>query len=666
MNRQSVYAGQILPETTLLNIAKDSMIGHAKLAAALFGSGPIANGFAVTPTSPASLQVIVAPGELYSLQNIDSTQWSSLPADTTHQIVKQGFILDPQTLTLAAATASGQSIVYLVQAAYQDVDANAQTLPYYNSANPNQPFSGPNNNGQSQPTVRQSSVQIVAKPGIQASSPVAPAPDAGFVGLYTVTVGYGQTQITAANIQQYASAPLLPAGGLLQALQSGSISFAIDTGTTNNYAVMLTPAQTVRQEGEVIRFKAKTTNTGSSTLNDGLGAAPLVGGAHQPLQGGEIVAGGDAWAQWNASIGANGSYILLFCTGAAEQVANATQSQHAVTLGQVQNGYFPFQSNLGASVDLNAITTPGQYIQPSSTNAGSGLNYPIPNAGVLIVYSQAAVSSTTGVIQEYFVYSGAGQGQIYVRVLLNSSWTAWQQLAGLNSPTFTGTPTAPTAAVGTNTTQLATTAFTTAAIGSQKGIRQFTSSGTFTVPANVTTIYISGCGGGGGGGASYTSTPTGGGGGGGAGQSIIRAAYSVNPGSLISITVGAAGAGGTPGGATGSAGGQTIVGSLVTLAAGTGGNSSIGATGGAPAAIGYPTGTSGSDTAYGGAGGAGASGPFGGGGGGNKQNSSGAANAGITAAGYGAGGGGAGGVAASGGSGAPGGAGSPGLVIIEW
>jgi hypothetical protein len=35
--------------------------------------------------------------------------------------------------------------------------------------------------------------------------------------------------------------------------------------------------------------------------------------------------------------------------------------------------------------------------------------------------------------------------------------------ADINSPTFTGTPSAPTAAAGTNTTQLATTAFATAA-----------------------------------------------------------------------------------------------------------------------------------------------------------------------------------------------------------
>jgi len=37
--------------------------------------------------------------------------------------------------------------------------------------------------------------------------------------------------------------------------------------------------------------------------------------------------------------------------------------------------------------------------------------------------------------------------------------------ADINSPTFTGTPAAPTASAGTSTTQLATTAFVTAALG---------------------------------------------------------------------------------------------------------------------------------------------------------------------------------------------------------
>lgn len=47
--------------------------------------------------------------------------------------------------------------------------------------------------------------------------------------------------------------------------------------------------------------------------------------------------------------------------------------------------------------------------------------------------------------------------------------TALDLKANLASPTFTGTPTAPTATLGTNTTQLATTAFVTAAAGSGGG-----------------------------------------------------------------------------------------------------------------------------------------------------------------------------------------------------
>jgi hypothetical protein len=41
----------------------------------------------------------------------------------------------------------------------------------------------------------------------------------------------------------------------------------------------------------------------------------------------------------------------------------------------------------------------------------------------------------------------------------------WANVAPVASPTFTGTPAAPTATAGTNTTQLATTAFVTSAIG---------------------------------------------------------------------------------------------------------------------------------------------------------------------------------------------------------
>ncbi|OIN44501.1 hypothetical protein [Pseudomonas costantinii] len=336
MDRQTVYPGQILPETALLQMTKDAMIGSAKLAAAVLGTSTIANGFAVTPTGPASLQVVVAPGEIYALTNIDSLAFSTLPADTTHSIMKQGILLDGVTLSCPAPTTTGQSINYLIQATYQDQDTNPVLLPYYNSANPAMPFSGMGNNGQTQNTSRKGVAVIQVKAGASAASgsQATPAPDSGYVGLYAVTVANGQTIITSANITQYLGAPLLPSG-ILQSIQSGNMSFAIDTGTAGAYVGAFSPAFTARSEGQIIRLKAKTGNSGASTINDGVSTVALVGGAHAALQGGEIIANGDMWAQWNSSVG-GGSYILLFCTGAPEQVAPATQTGHAVTAGQIQ------------------------------------------------------------------------------------------------------------------------------------------------------------------------------------------------------------------------------------------------------------------------------------------------------------------------------------------
>jgi hypothetical protein len=118
-------------------------------------------------------------------------------------------------------------------------------------------------------------------------------------------------------------------------LQSGSPSFAVDTGVANAYVCAFTPALTARSESVLLRVKVKTTNTTACTINDGLGVVPLVGGAHAGLQGGEMFATGDAFICWNASVG-TGSYVLLFCTGAPEQVAPATQGQQAVNAGQIQ------------------------------------------------------------------------------------------------------------------------------------------------------------------------------------------------------------------------------------------------------------------------------------------------------------------------------------------
>jgi hypothetical protein len=132
---------------------------------------------------------------------------------------------------------------------------------------------------------------------------------------------------------------------------------AVDTGTANTYVCAFTPAITARSEQQPLRFKVKTSNTGASTFNDGLGVVALVGGAHSALQGGELVANGDAWVQWNTSVG-GGSYILLFCTGSAEQVAAATKSNHAMQLGQAT----------GRFLKITVFTSSGSFTPLASTN----------------------------------------------------------------------------------------------------------------------------------------------------------------------------------------------------------------------------------------------------------------------------------------------------------
>ena len=64
------------------------------------------------------------------------------------------------------------------------------------------------------------------------------------------------------------------------------------------------------------------------------------------------------------------------------------------------------------------------------------------------------------------VYAASADNAGGTEAAVGASWFHLEHnlLDMLNSPAFTGTPTAPTAAPGTNTTQLATTAFVTAAI----------------------------------------------------------------------------------------------------------------------------------------------------------------------------------------------------------
>ncbi|MCI4427753.1 MAG: hypothetical protein JHC40_01155 [Burkholderiales bacterium] len=333
MDRKMIYPGQIPLETDILDTNRFALIGLGKLAAAVLGTTTLVNGLACTPTSPASMQVQVAPGEIYSLQNLDGTAYSSLAADTTHQILKQGLLMDAVTLSCPAPSTSGYSINYLIEATYQDVDANPTVLPYYNASNPSQAYSGPANSGTAQNTTRNGVCTVAVKAGVAAATGTqqTPAADSGYVGLWVVTVAYGQTSVTASNITPVAGAPII--SNLLTMMQTASPITARDVGSVNAYAMNLQPAISAYTPGMIVSIQnIKATNTGASTLSiNGLAALPIYGPAATAMQGGELAASYGAILRVNSTATA---FELVATTGGSLPVKAATASNQAVNWAQ--------------------------------------------------------------------------------------------------------------------------------------------------------------------------------------------------------------------------------------------------------------------------------------------------------------------------------------------
>ncbi len=242
MDRVIVYPGGIPLDTDLLAINRNAMIALGYLAQMVLGSNTVIDGLACTATTPSSMNISVAPGSIAQLSVIDASAYGSLAADTTDPLVKMGINVSPTQFTLQAPTAPGQTIAYLIEATLQEADTGLVTLPYYNAANPAQPYTGPNNSGQAQATRRAQTVQLQLKAGAPAAtgSQVAPAPDSGWVSLYVVTVSYGQTAIDQSSISVSSTSPALqwklPAlrPGFGSGVQSFSASgtFVVPTGVS--------------------------------------------------------------------------------------------------------------------------------------------------------------------------------------------------------------------------------------------------------------------------------------------------------------------------------------------------------------------------------------------------------------------------------------------------
>lgn len=125
-----------------------------------------------------------------------------------------------------------------------------------------------------------------------------------------------------------------------------------------------------------------------------------------------------------------------------------------------QTGTLKFLSN-GNYVELYPKTSIAQVdgLQAKLAEMQSGAISTVTTSN--LTANRALISDTSGKIAVSTVTST----QLgYVSGVTSAIQTQLNAKAALESPTFTGTPKAPTAAAGTNTTQLATTAFVKTAV----------------------------------------------------------------------------------------------------------------------------------------------------------------------------------------------------------
>jgi hypothetical protein len=211
MDRQIVYPGSIPLDTDVLNIQRNIMISIGALAQVVLGTNIVVDGLVCSPTQPASMTVSVGAGSITQYGVVDNNPFGSLPALPNAPLLRIAAIITPTSFQLTAPSGSGQAINYLIEASFLEADATPVVLPYYDADNPAIPYSGPGNSGAAQDTQRLQQVQLQMKAGPPApiGSQSTPAIDAGWAGLYVLTVVTGQTTVTGANIVRFATAPFI-------------------------------------------------------------------------------------------------------------------------------------------------------------------------------------------------------------------------------------------------------------------------------------------------------------------------------------------------------------------------------------------------------------------------------------------------------------------------
>ncbi len=373
------------------------MIALGYLAQSVLGAGPVVDGLSCTPTSPASMTVIVGPGMISQLSVIDVLPFGSLPADVWDPLLKIGINVTPTSFTVIAPTTSGQSVNYLIQATFQESDIVPIVLPYYNAAQPSQPYSGPANSAAAQNTLRAQRVELQIKSGAPAPTGTQSTPpiDNGWTGLYVITVPYGQTAVTAANLSSLPTAPFL--SWKLPALRPGFGSGVQSFTASGNFIV---PAGVTQVEVEV--------------WGGGSGSYASITGAPSGTASGGGAGGGYARKRIT---GLTPGQSVIVVVGAGGNYGGAG----SVATSGGTSSFGSYVSATGGSLNyLSSATSPQYGGTPAGVGVGGDVNL-TGSAGGVAILSQGGMggaapmggsqnSGTTGVAGSFPGGGAAGAG----------------------------------------------------------------------------------------------------------------------------------------------------------------------------------------------------------------------------------------------------------------
>ena len=188
----------------------------------------------------------------------------------------------------------------------------------------------------------------------------------------------------------------------------------------------------------------------------------------------ELIGDGDQSGIWGQTTNNNLGYLLEQSVAGVIAItmtdANYTLSNYNGVVDEARNQVLVMSGTLTATRNVIAPLVEKTYVVKNSTTGSqsiqiigsSGLGVTIPNGITALVYCDGTnfYNAISGSVGNFTVNGNLSvTGTTALTGALTASTAAFSGAISSVSPTFTGTPTAPTATAGTNTTQIATTAF---------------------------------------------------------------------------------------------------------------------------------------------------------------------------------------------------------------